>query len=432
MPLIQVQDDNVKPFVSEGEKAALELEIEECERSLEDRTGEGSDFLGRLRLPSQTSQDEISRVEEAADEIREMADLLVCIGIGGSYLGAQAGIEFLNGGNFEVHFAGHHIASDSLASIFKQIGDRRICLNVISKSGTTMEPALVFRFFKDVVERRHGRAEASKRIFVTTRPKGGALNRLADTEGYRRFGIPDDVGGRFSVLTPVGLLPLAVAGIDIQELLKGAREMEKLLAQTEGIQNNPAWKYAALREALRRQGKTIEILASFQPGLRYILEWWKQLAGESEGKQGRGLFPASVQYTTDLHSLGQWLQEGPRKLFETFLWVEPGTGHNLIIPRWTRDDDGLNYLAGKTLEEINRKAFQGTTAAHREGDVPNLTLELGGRTAHSLGALFYFFQRVIALTGYLLGVNPFDQPGVEMYKKNMLTLLNKPGYEKGA
>ena len=429
MSLINIDDENIKTFVSEGELFDFEPELKRCHKILLEGTGAGSDFLGWLRLPSKTTESSLIRIESAAAKISEMADVFVCIGTGGSSLGARAGIEFFShSGGPEIYFAGNEISSVFLKNILNLIGDRRICINVISKSGTTTETALAFRFLKKAVERRHGREEASDRIFVTTRPEGGALNDLASAEGYSRFLIPDDVGGRFSVLSPVGLLPMAVAGIDIRHILEGAQEVESA-GQTNGL-DNPIWRYAALRELLRRKGKTIEIMASFQPRMTYFLEWWKQLAGESEGKQGKGLFPASVQYTADLHSFGQWVQEGPRDLFETFLWIE-SSRNSLKVPRWKEDVDGLNYLEGRTLEEVNQKAYEGTARAHFEGGVPNLIIKLEQTGAQGLGALFYFFQRTVALTGYLLGVNPFDQPGVEIYKKNMFTLLNKPGYGKG-
>lgn len=439
MPLISLNFENVKSFVSEKEILALQPEVDRLHQALEKGEGAGSDFLGWLHLPSSIANSCLQEIEQTASDIKKNFEVFVCIGIGGSYLGAKAAIEFLTHtfhnqsktkGAPEIYFAGNNIGSDYLSDLLDLIADRNVCLNVISKSGTTTEPALAFRILKEAVEKKFGASEAKRRIFVTTDRQKGALKNLADKAGYKTFEIPDDVGGRFSVLTPVGLLPIAVAGIDIKELVDGAKSLEEETSQTSRIEENVSYRYAVLRKLLYDKGKSIEILASFHHSLRFILEWWKQLAGESEGKNQRGIFPAAVEYTADLHSMGQWVQEGNRILFETFLRVE-SSKHQIVIPRFDDDGDGLNYLAGKTLDFVNDKAYKGTAMAHLEGGVPNMTISFKDRSPRSLGALFYFFERAIAMTGYLLGVNPFDQPGVELYKRNMFALLNKPGFGKG-
>ncbi|MBI4714339.1 MAG: glucose-6-phosphate isomerase [Nitrospirae bacterium] len=436
MSPIQLKIENILPFLPLDEIQRLEPRVREIHERMEKGEGAGNDFLGWLHLPSRTPDALLAEMEKTARELREVTDLFIAVGIGGSYLGAKAAMTFLQPAFHnllapdrrkgpEVHFAGQNISSDYLGDLIDLIDGKRLALNVISKSGTTTEPAIAFRILKTQVEDRFGRAEARRRIVVTTDHAKGALKKLADQEGYKTFVIPDDVGGRYSVLTPVGLLPMAVSGIDIREIMAGARGMEEITADP-AFDRNPAYRYAAIRHLLYRKGKAIEILSSFHPSLHDVLEWWKQLAGESEGKDRQGIFPASVEFTTDLHSMGQWIQEGSRDLFETFLTVRKSR-REIRVPAWDRDDDGLNYLAGMTLEGVNEKAWQGTAAAHREGEVPNMTLELADRTPATLGALFYFFERAVAMSGYLAGINPFDQPGVEFYKKNMFRLLGKPG-----
>ncbi len=441
MTAITLDYDHIQPFLPQKEILALQPEIDTLHAALENGTGAGADYLGWLHLPSQITKEQLSDIEQTAKHIRAHCDVFVSIGIGGSYLGARAATSFLGStfenqltkdqrGGPEIHFAGQNLSSDYHADLFDVIGDRDVCLNVISKSGTTTEPAVAFRLLKEMLEKRYGKPGAKKRIVVTTDQAKGALKTLADEEGYKTFVIPDDVGGRYSVLTPVGLLPIAVAGIDIRELVEGAKTAESVASAGAAMEKNLAYLYAGIRHLLYQKGKTLEVLASFHPSMAYVMEWWKQLAGESEGKEQKGIFPASVLYTADLHSMGQWVQEGNRILFETFLNVKT-SNRQLKVPAFENDDDGLNYLAGKTLDFVNDKAYQGTAMAHREGDVPNMTLTLKDRTPDSLGQLFYFFERAIAMTGYLMQVNPFDQPGVEFYKKNMFTLLNKPGYGKG-
>jgi glucose-6-phosphate isomerase len=441
MTALQLNYANIKSFVTDQEIQSLQPEIDRLHQALENRAGKGSDYLGWLDLSSRTTREQLGAIEQSAKHIRAHSDVFVSIGIGGSYLGARAAISFLghtfanqltggNDGSPEIHFAGHNLSSDYHADLFDLIAERDVCLNVISKSGTTTEPAVAFRLLKEKLEKKYGKSGATKRIVVTTDEKKGALKKLADEEGYTTFVIPDDVGGRYSVLTPVGLLPIAVAGIDIRELMAGAKTAESAYSAHSSIEKNLSYLYAAIRHLLYNKGKTLEVLAAFHPSLSYILEWWKQLAGESEGKDGKGIFPASVEYTTDLHSMGQWVQEGNRILFETFLRVQTSR-KQLEIPAFKNDDDGLNYLAGKTLDFVNDKAYKGTAMAHTEGGVPNMEIGIKDRSADSLGQLFYFFERAIAMTGYLMDVNPFDQPGVEFYKKNMFTLLNKPGFGKG-
>lgn len=432
---IDFNDENAKSFVSDREIDSLQAEIDRLHTELEKGTGQGNDFLGWLNLPSRTSSSLLDSISAAQKEIKDQCSAFVCIGIGGSYLGARAAISFLNPafGNRdgpEIYFAGQNISSDYHADLLDRLADKEVCVNVISKSGTTIEPAIAFRLLRGFMEKKYGREGARKRIVVTTDSQKGALKSLADEEGYKSFVIPDDVGGRFSVLTPVGLLPIAIAGIDIRALMEGALQAENSLSETSDLSKNSAYRYAANRHLLYQKGKVIELMATFHPSFEYILEWWKQLAGESEGKNGHGIFPASVQYTTDLHSMGQWVQDGTRNLFETFLLVEKSI-RSVEIPRVIDDKDGLGYLEGKSLDFVNEKAYKGSAAAHLEGGVPSLILTLKERSAHNLGQLFYFFERAVVMTGYLSGVNPFDQPGVEFYKKNMFTLLNKPGYEKG-
>lgn len=398
----------------------------------------GSEYLGWLHLPSQTLSAGVSDIMDAAQQIRDQADALVVIGIGGSYLGARAAFEWCKPDYYnqltvtqrkgpELYFAGNHLCASALQDLLNVLDGKRVCLNVISKSGTTTEPAVTFRILREWLTKQVGKAEAAKRIYVTTDRAKGALKQLAAEENYRTFVIPDDVGGRYSVLTPVGLLPLAAVGVDIEQLLQGAAQSEKVLA-TSNIADNPAYRYAAVRNALYRKGKTTEILAYMNPSLRSFAEWWKQLFGESEGKDNKGIYPASVGYTTDLHSMGQFVQEGTRNLFETFIRVKTSP-HDVELPSDPAVDDGLEYLAGRPITWINEQARIATQLAHADGGVPNLLITVPDRSATSLGELFYFFELSCATSGLLMGVNPFNQPGVEAYKVNMFSLLGKPGYE---
>lgn len=433
MGRITVDIDNVKPFITDVALEYIQKEICDVHGGITRGEGAGCGYLGWQHIPSTISTDLVRRIKDTAQYVRENADVFITIGIGGSYLGARAAIEFVNhsffnnlpkrdaGGGPEMYYAGQNISSDYLSDLIEIVQDRRICLNVISKSGTTLEPAVAFRILKKLVEDVHGKEDAGKRIIVTTDRENGALKRVADDEGYTTFEIPDDVGGRFSVLTPVGLVPVAVAGIDIEELLDGARVYEEITS-TSDIYANPAYMYSAVRNILYRNGKVIELVSSFHPSLHYLAEWWKQLAGESEGKGNAGIFPASVEFTTDLHSMGQWIQEGARNIFETFLLVER-SNKDVNVPFCDNDEDGLNYIAARPLDYVNGMAYEGTAAAHRDGGVPNLSVKLPDRSPNVLGQIIYFFEKAIAVSGYLQGVNPFDQPGVEFYKKNMFALL---------
>ncbi len=427
---IRFNDDNAKQFVSTQEIDSLQMNVDHSHNSLEKKTGLGNNWLGWLHLPSQTSPSLIDSIQSTQNEVREQCDAFVCIGIGGSYLGARAAISFLNSAinkknTPELFFAGNNICSDYHAELLKFLEGREVCINLISKSGTTLESAIAFRLLRSFMEKKYGKEEACRRIFITTGSKKNLTNDLAKEGGYRSFYIPDDVGGRFSVLTPAGLLPIAVAGIDIRELIDGALLAEKELTESSDMSVNQAYLYAVYRYLLFQKGKSIELMAAFHSSFKYVLEWWKQLAGESEGKEGKGIFPASVQYTTDLHSLGQLVQQGSRNLFETFLLMEKSL-KVIEIERANYNKDGLGYLEGKSLDFINEKAYKGSASAHLEGGVPNLAITLKERSAYNLGQLFYFLERAVAMTGYLSGVNPFDQPGVEFYKKNMFSLLNKP------
>jgi len=420
-------------FVSNEEVSAIEPFVTTSAKLLESRTGPGHDFLGWLDLPVKYDRAEFRRIKAAAKRIRKQSEVLVVVGIGGSYLGAKAGLEFcqptpaipIRSGrkkHFDIVFAGTNLSADYHNQVLEAIGDRDFSINVISKSGTTTEPAIAFRIFKQKLEEKYGKAGASQRIYATTDKARGALKTLADREGYETFVVPDDVGGRFSVLTAVGLLPLAAAGIDVDALLRGAADAR--MAYKKPFAENACYQYAALRNILRNKGKEIEILANYEPRCHYIAEWWKQLYGESEGKDGKGIFPASVGFTADLHSMGQYIQDGRRTIFETVLEIErPQT--ELLVPKTDDDLDGLNYLAGKSLDFVNKKAAEGTRMAHIDGGVPNLTISIPEATPYYLGQLFFFFEKACAISGYLLAVNPFDQPGVEAYKKNMFRLLGK-------
>lgn len=407
---------------------------------LHSKQGAGSDFLGWVNLPSSITEADLQAIEAAAGKLRERADAIVCIGIGGSYLGAKAVLEALSDPFALLHrnrtqpvvlFAGQNISEDYAAALLDALKDYSIAVVVISKSGTTTEPAIAFRLLKAELEKRYDRQGAAERIVAITDQARGALKALATKEGYPTFVIPDDVGGRYSVLTPVGLLPLAAAGVDIRALVRGAQDMERTTAEGVPFAENPAAVYAAVRNLLYAEGKKIEILGSYEPQLQYVGEWWKQLYGESEGKEGRGIFPASVTYTADLHSMGQYIQEGERTLFETILSVAQPQ-HEVVIDTDDENLDGLNYLAGKRLSEVNYMAELGVQLAHIDGDVPNIRIELPRLDAYTVGALLYFFEKACGISGYLLGVNPFDQPGVEAYKKNMFALLDKPGHEEAS
>jgi glucose-6-phosphate isomerase len=439
MSRLSVRIDKASDFIGKDEIRLFESEVELHLQQIHEKTGKGNDFLGWVDLPSATERDLVNRILADAERLREVSDAVVVVGIGGSYLGTRAVTGALSGtlegpatgegrrGRPRLHFAGHHLDAGYLNELLRHLDGCDYSLVVISKSGTTTEPAIAFRLLKQHLEHKYGSREAGKRIIAVTDASRGALKKLADAEGYPTYVIPDDVGGRYSVLTPVGLLPIAIAGHDMVSLLEGARDMEDLLKKSKGVYDNPAALYAVARNILYRKGKTTEILASYEPSLFYLAEWWKQLFGESEGKEQKGIFPASVGFTTDLHSLGQYIQEGLRNLFETVIRVETGK-ESLLIPFDPDDSDGLNFLAGKDLREVNHMALAGTQMAHLDGGVPNLEIVLPDISARSLGELMYFFEMSCALSGYILGVNPFDQPGVEAYKRNMFALLGKPGF----
>ena len=431
--MLKLDLSKVSQFLPEGYVAAREEKLTKAADMLANHNGPGGDFTGWVYLPRDYDKEEFARIKAAAKKIQEQSQVLVVIGIGGSYLGARAVIELLGSPNYnlkkkdtvDILFAGNGLSTDALLETISLIGDRDFSVNVISKSGTTTEPAVAFRIFKAMLEEKYGKEGAKERIYATTDKARGALKGLADTEGYEEFVVPDDIGGRFSVLTAVGLLPIAAAGIDIDALMGGAAQ-----AMTEfgkGGLDNLAWQYAATRDALYESGKSIELLACYEPPFRFFAEWWKQLYGESEGKEGKGLFPASVEFTADLHSMGQYIQEGQRLMFETIVKFAPKGA--FIIPVDPDNVDGLNFLAGKPLSFVAEQAMRGTMLAHVDGGVPNVMIEMGQINETNVGYLIYFFEYVCGLSGYLLGVNPFDQPGVEAYKKNMFALLGKPGYE---
>ncbi len=425
-------------FIGASEVEAMEKIVAQAKETLVSKSGAGNDFLGWIDLPVDYDKEEFARIQKAADKIKSDSEVLVVIGIGGSYLGARAAIEFLRHSFYntvskeirktpEIYFAGNSISSTYLKHLIDVIGDRDFSVNIISKSGTTTEPAIAFRIFKEMLEKKYGKEEAAKRIYATTDKARGALKGLAAEEGYESFVVPDDVGGRFSVLTAVGLLPIAVSGADITKLMEGAAAGRKQALEAE-FAGNDALKYAAIRNILLRKGKTVEILANYEPSLHYVSEWWKQLYGESEGKDQKGIFPASVDLTTDLHSMGQFIQDGARIMFETVLNVEESQCE-ITIGEEPVDLDGLNYLAGKSVDFVNKSAMNGTILAHTDGNVPNLVVNIPRQDEYTLGQLFYFFEFACGVSGYVLGVNPFNQPGVESYKKNMFALLGKPGYE---
>ena len=426
-------------FLTSNELEGMKSCVSTIHNMIHNKTGLGNDFLGWADLPKNYDKDEFERIKKAAKKIQSDSDVLLVIGIGGSYLGARACIEMI-GHSFKndltkeerkapkIYFVGQNISSTYMSDLLDVIKDKDVSINVISKSGTTTEPAIAFRIFKDFLEKKYGKEEAKKRIHATTDSSKRALKKLSDEEGYETFIIPDDVGGRFSVLTPVGLLPIATAGIDIDKIMLGASDASCDF-NNENLDTNYAYQYAVVRNALHRKGKDVELLVNYEPKLHYFSEWWKQLYGESEGKDNKGIFPASVDFSTDLHSMGQYIQEGKRILFETVLNVVDVDKH-IEIEAVENDLDGLNYLAGKNVDFVNKKAFQGTLLAHTDGQVPNLIVNVPKLDEYNFGYMVYFFEKSCAMSGYLSGVNPFDQPGVEAYKKNMFALLGKPGFEK--
>ncbi len=434
--MIQIDLSKLQQFVSVPYEMELAPRLHIVHGHLQKGNGVGGEFTGWVHLPESYDRAEFARIEQAAQKIRSDSQALVVIGIGGSYLGARGVIECLCSPNYNlkkkdtpnIYFIGNGLSSDQLSETMELLDGVDFSVNVISKSGTTTEPAVAFRFFRRLLEERYGKEGAAARIYATTDRHKGALKSLADANGYETFVVPDDIGGRYSVLTAVGLLPIAVAGIDIEQLMAGAAAMEADCAR-EGMDANPAWQYAGARYELQHRGMEIEVLACYDPFFRFMAEWWKQLYGESEGKEGKGLFPASVEFTADLHSMGQYIQQGERHLFETVVRFGP-SAHENPVPYDDGNGDGLNFLAGKTMDFLREQAMDGTLIAHVEGGVPNITVQVGRRNAFTLGELIYFFEYACGLSGYLLDVNPFDQPGVEAYKKNMFALLGKPGYEE--
>lgn len=417
------------PDVTAEEVYSWQSVVNLAHEKLENKTGAGSDFLGWLNPNEMICESEVDRIVETAKRLREESDVLIVIGIGGSYLGARAVVEAIGGSEKDrVIFAGQNISANYTKEVLEKIEGKRVAINVISKSGTTTEPAVAFRIFRAWLEEKVGAEAASKLIVATTDAKKGALRKLSEQQGYTTFVVPDDVGGRFSVLSAVGLLPIAYAGIDIKAMLASAQKTADAMKNPD-LKTNPGYFYAVVRNLMYNKGKEIEILASFEPRLHFMAEWWKQLYGESEGKENMGIFPAAVDFTSDLHSMGQWIQQGRRTIFETFIDIEGGEP-DMVVPNDPANLDGLNFLAGKQVFEVNLEAYRATALAHREGGVPNMTIKLSKLDAESLGALIYFYEKACALSGYLLNVNPFDQPGVEAYKKHMFALLGKPGFEK--
>ena len=432
---VRLVDKFLKGFVSESEINEISQEALAAIKLIKNRSGKGADFLGWLDLPVNYDKEEFARIKLAAKKIKKSCDVLVVIGIGGSYLGARAAIEFVKSPLYnnlkkdtpDIYFAGNNISTTALTELISICDGKDICVNVISKSGTTTEPAIAFRVFKQILIDKYGVDGARERIFVTTDKCRGTLKQFSDDAGYETFVVPDDVGGRFSVLTAVGLLPIATAGIDIDSMMRGAADARATYT-SDACTNNDAVKYALIRSVLERKGKNTEILVGYEPYMLMINEWWKQLYGESEGKDNRGIYPSSVIFSTDLHSLGQYIQEGQRMLFETVLAIgQPDS--EILIPNDEDNIDGLNFLSGMSLYDVNKTAMKGTILAHNDGGVPNVILEIKDRSAYSVGYMIYFFWLACAISGYMLGVNPFDQPGVEAYKKNMFALLGKPGYE---
>ena len=432
---IKFNSSYAKDFLRENDLKGIEAQVAVAHKTIEDRSGLGNDFLGWVNLPVDYDKEEFARIKTAAAKIRQDTDILIVIGIGGSYLGARAAIEFLKGpyynsirnGAPEIYFAGNSISGAYLSDIMELCKGKRVSVNIISKSGTTTEPAVAFRVLRRYLEEQYGEKEAAERIYCTTDKARGTLKKLADEKGYECFVVPDDVGGRYSVLTAVGLLPIAAAGADIDKLMEGAAAAMKEYSEPD-MYKNDCYTYAALRNAFYRKGKSVELLVSYEPRFTMMAEWFKQLYGESEGKDNKGLFPASVTFSTDLHSMGQFIQDGSRVMFETVVTFAE-SDKDIVIESEADNGDGLNFLAGKTMSYVNSKAFEGTVLAHTDGGVPNLVISVDQPDEENLGRLIYFFEKACAVSGYLLGVNPFDQPGVESYKKNMFALLGKPGYE---
>lgn len=433
---LKLNTNYLKDFISDADYKAIDSEIRASHKTLTEKTGAGNDFLGWVDLPENYDKEEFARIKLAAQKIRSDSEVLVVIGIGGSYLGARAAIEFCKSQNYnlvckdtpQIFFSGNSISSAALNEILSICKEKDFSVNVISKSGTTTEPAISFRIFRELLEKKYGKAEAAKRIYVTTDKAKGTLKALSDEEGYETFVVPDDVGGRYSVLTAVGLLPIAAAGIDIDAMMQGANDARKAYTDPD-MEKNDCYKYAAIRNILYRKGKAVEMMVAYEPDYTMMNEWFKQLFGESEGKDGKGLYPSSAVFSTDLHSMGQFIQQGSRVMFETaVVFDEPKT--EVVIEKDEANADGLNFLAGKTMSYVNRKAFEGTVLAHVDGGVPNVVLELSKMDEYHFGYLVYFLEKACAISGYTLGVNPFNQPGVESYKSNMFALLGKPGYEE--
>lgn len=432
---VNLNANYVKGFISEEELNNIQPMITTAHNLLRSKSGAGNDFLGWMSLPFDYDKEEFERIKISAEKIKKSCDVFIVIGIGGSYLGARAAIEFVKTPLYnnikkdtpDIYFSGCNISAEALSELLSICDGKDVCINVISKSGTTTEPAVAFRVFRELLEKKYGVEGAKERIFVTTDKSRGTLKKFSDEKGYQTFVVPDDVGGRFSVLTAVGLLPIAVAGIDIEMLMKGAQDSAERY-KNDDISENDCYKYAAFRNILYRKGKTTEVLVGYEPSNQLFNEWWKQLYGESEGKDQKGIYPSSVIFSTDLHSLGQYIQDGMRNIFETVINIEE-TGYSLKIPYDDANVDGLNFLAGMDLNQVNKTAMQGTLLAHVDGGVPNIVINVKDKTAYSLGYLIYFFELACAVSGYVLGVNPFNQPGVEAYKKNMFALLGKPGYE---
>ena len=435
---LKLNDNYVKNFITDDEFKAMAPAVEDAHQKIIDKSGEGADFLGWVDLPVNYDKEEFERIQKAAAKIKSDSKALVVIGIGGSYLGARAAIEFCTSQNYNlikkdtpnIYFSGNSISGNSLSELVDLVKDVDFSINVISKSGTTTEPAIAFRIFRELLIEKYGEEEAAKRIYVTTDKAKGTLKEFSDKAGYETFVVPDDVGGRYSVLTAVGLLPIAVAGIDIQKMMQGAADAREAYSVCD-IQNNDCYKYAAIRNVLLGKGKAVELMVAYEPDFTMMNEWFKQLYGESEGKDGKGIFPSSVICSTDLHSMGQYIQDGVRMLFETsVMFTKPK--REVVIKEDEVNADGLNFLAGKTMDFVNRKAYQGTLLAHVDGGVPNICIEVPEMSEYEFGYLVYFFEKACAISGYILGVNPFNQPGVESYKKNMFALLGKPGYEAQA
>lgn len=426
---------HLNSFIKENEYLAMAEQVKSAHTALHNKTGLGNDFTGWVDLPTNYDKDEFSRIKAAAEKIKKDTDVFIVIGIGGSYLGARAAIEFLKSPNYnalkkdtpDIYFTGNSISSTALSELIEICEGKDVSINMISKSGTTTEPAIAFRVFRELLEKKYGKDGAKSRIYCTTDKARGTLKKLADTEGYETFVVPDDVGGRYSVLTAVGLLPIAVAGADLDALMGGARKAQNELMDTD-LSKNDCYKYAAIRNILYRKGKSVEMLVAYEPSFTLMSEWWKQLFGESEGKDNKGVFPASVIFSTDLHSMGQFIQDGTRIMYETVVLFDKAK-REITLGTDPENVDGLNFLSGKTMDFVNKKAFEGTVLAHTDGGVPNIVLHVAEMNETELGYLIYFFEKACAVSGYLMGVNPFDQPGVESYKKNMFALLGKPGYE---